>query len=108
MAGLTLRFSALWIVVVDLLFAPRYYSMQKTLPISSLEELCAREKTAFYVSWPPLGGCLPKICAAHCPRDMIDPGLLLSCGAEVAPGISCAGSRGVSLLIASPTAPATV
>ena len=59
-------------------------------------------------SRPPLGGCLPKSRTGHCPRHKIDPGLLLSCRAEVAPGIPCAGSQGVSLLTTSPTAPAAV
>ena len=56
----------------------------------------------------PLGGCLLKSRAAHCLRDVIDPGFLLSCAAEVALGTPCAGFRGVSLLTASPTAPAVV
>ena len=59
-------------------------------------------------SRPPLGGRLTKSRTAHCPRDMIDPGFLLSCGTKVAPRIPCAGCRGVSLLTASPAAPAAV
>ena len=51
MARLTPQFSALWIVAVDPFFVPRHYLMQKTLPILPLEQLFAREKTAFDVSW---------------------------------------------------------
>ena len=51
-------------------------------------------------SRPPLRGCLPKSCATHCFRDVIDPGLFLSCGAEVASRLPCAESRGMSLLTA--------
>ena len=56
----------------------------------------------------PLGGHLLKSRTAHSPRDMIDPGFLLSCGAGVAPRIPCAVSRGVSLVTESPAAPAAV
>ena len=57
---------------------------------------------------PPFGGCRPKSRAKHCPRDVIDPGLFLSCGAEIASRFPGAGSRGMSLLTASPAAPAAV
>ena len=57
---------------------------------------------------PPFGHCRPKSRATHCPRDVIDPGLFLSCGAEVASRLLGAGSRGMSLLTASPAAPAAV
>ena len=39
---------------------------------------------------------------------MIDPGFFLSCGAEVASRLPCAGPHGMSLLTASPAAPAAV
>ena len=57
---------------------------------------------------PPFGGCRPKSRGTHCPRDVVDPGLVLSCGAEVASQSPSAGSRGMSFLIASPAAPAVI
>ena len=59
-------------------------------------------------SRPPFGGCRPKSRATLCPRDVIDPGLFLSCSAEIASRLPCGGSRGMSLLTASPAAHAVV
>ena len=56
----------------------------------------------------PIKGCLPKSRATHSPRDVVIPGLFLSCGTEVAPRLTAAGTRNMPLLTASPAAPATV
>ena len=37
--------------------------------------------------------CLPKSRATHSPRDVVIPGLFLSCGTEVAPRLPDAGTR---------------
>ena len=68
MVGLNPRFSALWIVVVDPLFVPRHYSMQKTLPILPLEQLFAREKKAFDVSWLEFMRNPKSLCLHHTHR----------------------------------------
>ena len=55
----------------------------------------------------PFWGCLTESRTTHCTRDVIDPGLLLSNGAEVIPQTPCADPRSVTLLAIFPAAPAS-
>ena len=56
----------------------------------------------------PIRGCLTKSRATHSPRDVVIPGLFLFCGTEVAPRLSGAGTRNMTLPTVSPATPAAV
>ena len=56
----------------------------------------------------PIWGCLSKCRATHSPRNMVIPGLLVSCSAEVATRFPRAGRRSVFLLAAPPARPAAI
>ena len=56
----------------------------------------------------PIRGCLPKCGTAHSPRYVDIPVLFFLCGTDKAPRLPGAGTCEMSLLTASPAAPAAV
>ena len=56
----------------------------------------------------PVGSCLPKGRTTHSSRDVVIPGLILSCGIDVESRLRSAGTRNMTLFAAPPAALAAV